>query len=76
MARRSPTFEEVFTEAGIIPQWIERGRVEGRTEGRVEGRVEGLEQVARNALAEGFPVNVVQKITGLDMETIQKLQAK
>ena len=25
MARNTATFEEVFTEAGIIPEWIERG---------------------------------------------------
>ena len=38
---------------------------------RNEGREEGMEIVARNALAEGFAVELVQKITGLDMETIQ-----
>jgi hypothetical protein len=26
---RAATFEEVFTEAGIIPEWMERGRTEG-----------------------------------------------
>jgi len=36
-------------------------------------REEGKEEVARNALAENLPIDVIQKITGLDMETIQKL---
>jgi len=31
------------------------------------------EEIARKALAEGASVEFVQKITGLDMETIQKL---
>jgi hypothetical protein len=41
-----------------------------------EGREEGLEAVARNALAEGFSIESVQKITGLDMEVIKKLEGK
>ena len=32
MARRA-TFEEVFTKAGIIPEWLERGRKQGREQG-------------------------------------------
>ena len=40
-----------------------------------EGREEGLEITAKNALVEGLPIEVVQKITGLDLETIAKLQA-
>ena len=39
-----------------------------------EGLEEGLEKVARNALAEGFSVEQVHKITGLDMETIARLK--
>jgi len=35
---------------------------------------EGLEKVARNALAEGFSVEQVHKITGLNMETIARLK--
>jgi len=40
---------------------------------RTEGREEGLKTVARNALAEGLSPEFVQKITGLDMKTIQEL---
>ena len=35
--KRKRTFEEVFTEAGLIPEWIARGKKEGRAEGRAEG---------------------------------------
>jgi len=68
---KKATLEEVLTEAGWISEWQEQARVEGRTEG-----YEALLQTARNALAEGFPVHTVQKITGLPLETIQELQAK
>jgi hypothetical protein len=35
---------------------------------------ERAEEIARNALAEGSSVEFVQKITGLDIETIKNLQ--
>jgi hypothetical protein len=35
---------------------------------------EGREEVAMNALAEGVPVELVKKITGLDLEAIRRLQ--
>ena len=41
-----------------------------------EGVEEGLKQAARNALAEGFSIEVVQKINGLDVGTIAQLQPK
>jgi predicted transposase YdaD len=45
-------------------------------EGREEGRKEKAMEVARNALAEGFPIETVQKITGIDMKSIQNIQAE
>jgi len=60
--KREPTFEEIFTRAGLIPEWIERGRVQG------------METVARNALAKGLPVDVIHDITGMDIETIKKTE--
>jgi hypothetical protein len=59
--KRSPTFEEVFTKAGIIPEWIERGRAQCR------------EEVARNAIVKGLPIDVIHDITGMDEETIKQL---
>jgi predicted transposase YdaD len=40
-----------------------------------KGREKGREEIARNALAEGASIEFVQKITGLDMETVKSLQA-
>jgi len=35
---------------------------------------EGKEEIARNALAEGASIEFVQKITGLDIETLKGLR--
>ena len=51
----------------------EQGIEQGIEQGMERGRGQGLEQTARNALAEGVPVELVQKITGLDLETIKAL---
>jgi predicted transposase YdaD len=40
-----------------------------------EGMERGMEEAARNALAQGASIEFIQKITGLDIETIMKLQA-
>jgi predicted transposase/invertase (TIGR01784 family) len=58
----------------------EKGHMEGLQEGRMEGRQEGRmarqEEIARNALAEGLSIEFVQKITGLDLDTINNLARK
>ena len=54
----------------------EDGREKGLEEGREEGREEKAESIARNALAEGVSIELVQKITGLDLETIESFVAK
>jgi flagellar biosynthesis/type III secretory pathway protein FliH len=55
---RKPTYEEVFTKAGLIPEWIERGvekgieqgREEGIKKGREEGIEEGIEEDRKQVL--------------------------
>ena len=39
-----------------------------------EGREKSREETAQNALAEGLSIEIIQKITGLDVETIKSLQ--
>ena len=57
--KRKETFEDVFTEAGIIPEWMERGRVQGLEKGIVQGLEQGLEKgkeiIAQNLLKMGMP---------------------
>jgi predicted transposase/invertase (TIGR01784 family) len=42
-----------------------------RDEGLEEGLEKGREEIARNALAKGIPLETVSEITGLDIETIK-----
>jgi len=62
--------KQVWYEEGL-----EKGLEKGREEGVEEGLEKGREEVARNALAQGLSIEFVQKITGLDMDTIKSLQA-
>jgi len=43
-------------------------------EGKEEGLEKGKEEIARNALAEGLPIEFVQKITGFDADKIKSLR--
>ena len=47
---------------------------EGYEEGCEEGQQEKTLEIARNLLAEGSTPGFVQKITGLDLETIEELR--
>jgi predicted transposase YdaD len=77
-ARMTNTFERFMEETGLAAKAEARGRAEGEARGEVRGRAEGeargeargMEKVARNALAQGATPEFVQKITGLDIQTI------
>ncbi len=43
-------------------------------EGRAEGKAEGKAEMAKNALSEGFSVEIIAKLTGLSEEEIEKLK--
>ena len=53
------------------------GRAEGRAEGEAEGRAKGERnkqiEMVRNMKAEGIPVKVISKVSGLSVEEIEKL---
>ena len=55
---------------------FDEGLEKGREEGMEKGIEKGIEVIARNALAEGASVEFVNKITGLDTETIMTLQTR
>ena len=73
--KKAKTFEEIFTEAGIIPEWINRGRVEGKAEGRVEGEVKGKTEVARNLLTMQMPIEMIAQAVQMPIEEIHALAA-
>lgn len=52
----------------------EEGRAEGRAEGRTEGIIEGCAKVAKNLLNLGMALDEIAKVTGLDIETIEKMK--
>jgi predicted transposase YdaD len=66
---RTATFEEVFTEAGIIPEWLERGRVQGKAEGIEASKLD----IARKMKGMGDSIEKIQIITDLPLETIEQL---
>ena len=47
-----------------------------RREGMEAGTRKKQIEIARNALTEGLPMEVIQKITGLDPQAIEKLREK
>ena len=67
-AARAEGREEGHTEGR------EKGREEGREEGRAEGREEGMEIAARNAIVEGVSLELIHKITGIDMVTLENMK--
>jgi hypothetical protein len=69
MANGTETFEEVFTEAGIIPQWIERGIEQGIERGEERKAL----AIARNLLAKGWAVEDVAETTDLPVEKVRSL---
>ena len=63
-------------DAGL-QEGIEIGRKEGKEEGRKEGKEEGIKEskleTAKSMKAEGLPVELIAKITGLTPEEIENL---
>jgi len=58
----------------MITEWnTEDAIAYAHEEALQEGREERNIEIARNALAEGLPIEVIQKITGLDLEAIKQL---
>jgi predicted transposase YdaD len=60
------TTEKVLEDAGWLARWEANGEARGKERMALE--------IAHNALAEELPIEVIQKITGLPIETISSLQ--
>jgi predicted transposase/invertase (TIGR01784 family) len=59
---------------GAREEGVAKGRAEGVAEGEARGEYEGILRVAHAALAKGMSLDVIMDITGLDAETIKRLQ--
>ncbi|MCX6278182.1 MAG: Rpn family recombination-promoting nuclease/putative transposase [Bacteroidetes bacterium] len=52
------------------------GKIEGKMEGKIEGKNEGKIDVAKAGLKEGYPIEMISKITGLTEKEINDLKNK
>ena len=60
----------------LITEWkMEDALAVRYEEGREEGREDKQEEIARNALAMDLSIDKIQKLTGLGIETINRLRA-
>ncbi|MEA1960276.1 MAG: Rpn family recombination-promoting nuclease/putative transposase [Bacillota bacterium] len=50
--------------------------MKGEMKGKLEGKLEGKQEAARNALKKGLLLEDIAEITGLSLETVQKLKAE
>ncbi|MCL2319124.1 MAG: hypothetical protein FWC45_03485 [Treponema sp.] len=75
MARRK-TFEEVFTEAGIIPQWIEQGVEKGIKQGIKKGEAKAKLEIARSLLAKGWTFDEIAEVTKIPSEKVRLMTVK
>jgi hypothetical protein len=65
-------FRKLCEEMG----WICKREAKWEARAREKAREKDREEIARNALAEGVSMEIIQKITGLDMGAIEKLRGK
>jgi predicted transposase/invertase (TIGR01784 family) len=72
--RREFYMQWVPTSQILKEMYIEDAKEEGREEGREEGKIEGKFEIARSMLADGLPVEIIRKYTGLDESSILSLK--
>lgn len=63
-------------EALLQKDFLEIGMEKGMEKGREEGWEKRGFEIARNALAKGFPPETISELTGLDTKTIQSLSTQ
>jgi predicted transposase/invertase (TIGR01784 family) len=51
----------------------EEGILKGRLEGKLEGKIEGKLEIARSMLKEGLDINLVSKISGIEIQQLKSL---
>ncbi|MCL2231567.1 MAG: hypothetical protein FWB99_00645, partial [Treponema sp.] len=74
----SPEFRELERLRSMARHDEASALGEARREGEKRGEERGIQEeklaVARNALSQGLSLEVIQRITGLDMETIKAMK--
>ena len=78
IARFSPeeyqSYEDSLKYYRDIKNSLDTAREEGREEGLEEGKIAEKIQIAKSAIAEGLPDEIIIRLTGLALEDIQKLR--
>lgn len=69
-------FNGWISDADEAIETRKKGRREGREEGRKEGEERKRMEVARNALCEKLPIEMIAKLTGLSAAEIERLAAE
>ncbi len=69
-------FEQAIREGFIKSEekGMEKGIEKGLEKGLEKGRIEERLEIARTALSEGLPVELVKKLTGLEIEKLKDLE--
>ena len=60
-------YRDIFN---IKNTYHEKGKIEGKIEGKLEEKI----KIAKNAIKEGLPTELIIKLTGLSLQEIQNLQ--
>jgi predicted transposase/invertase (TIGR01784 family) len=56
-----------------LAEGLVKGKTEGLAEGLVKGKTEGKAEIAKNMKAEGVPISLISKYTGLTVDQIEQL---
>jgi predicted transposase/invertase (TIGR01784 family) len=72
--REMTRYESYLKHYRDLKNVVATARMEGRRRGLEKGREEVL-KIARNALAEGLPLNLIARATGLSEEELVALQS-
>ena len=67
-------WDSVSVERTLLDDRYQKGKEEGRAEGRAEGMSQRSQEIARNLLSLGLPVDQITQATGLTEEEIELLK--
>ena len=67
-------WDSVSVERTLLDDRYQKGKEEGRAEGRAEGMSQRSQEIARNLLSLGLPIDQITQATGLTEEEIELLK--
>ncbi|MDR0313558.1 MAG: hypothetical protein LBI14_08165 [Treponema sp.] len=73
MRKTAKTRDEILEEAGLITEWIDKGKAIGEASGEARGEEKKATEIARNMLKDGFTMEKTAELSGLDISRIRIL---